>query len=424
MQHTYELMPNNPATHPVTGDKKIKQEIEVISAAWFSAAHVDRHLGHIERVYNDRPPEVVAPLAQRLLSAVLKLDTVRADAIEKVLGVIRDRGLWVEPAESSGGRTPGIEPAETFEEFVARNQLTAERLAERERKASRATAVELPEPVVGTGAPGPGRGNKTSDNYHSFSGRGTSSDYLLAKLARDCPEFFQRWKAGEFRSAREACLAAGIIKAQPQLVLTKDPFTSAQRIQEQRSHYWISDLINSLSPGGISAAQGPGEVRVFLEGLEPDFLRHVLSSLFSRRPQLLEQLHEDLAEDEQPQWVAHTAAPSTPIQTETPPLAPAPAPAPEPEPAPKPEPAASPAPTNGNGHAASAAAITELPQPGFYSAPSLGRILGKDAGSASSYCAKRKDGALVWEQELRSTPIKVIARKGRPKGETLEVVWR
>lgn len=70
------------------------------------------------------------------------------------------------------------------------------------------------------------------------------------------------------------------------------------------------------------------------------------------------------------------------------------------------------------------AAITELPQPGFYSAPSLGRILGKDGGSASSYCAKRKDGALVWEQELRNTPIKVIARKGRPKGETLEVVWR
>lgn len=410
MRHTYELMPNNPATHPVTGDKKIRQSLGLIGAKKISAADIEYHLGHIERVYNDRPPEVVAPLAQHLLGAVLQLSTVRTEAIERVLSVIRERGLWVEPAESAGGRAPGIEPAETFEEFVARNQLTAERLAERDLKASRATAVELPEPVVGTGAPGPGRGNKTSDNYHPFSGRGTSSDYLLAKLARDCPEFFQRWKAGEFASVRAACLAAGIIKAQPQLVLTKDPFASAQRIQEQRSQDWINDLIRSLSPGVLAATESPGEVRLFLEALEPERLRYVLSSLCSRRPHVFEQLLEDLAEDDQPQWLADTTTPPAPIHQQE---------------SQQKLPLAGPAPlAKSNGHSTTPSEVIELPTPGFYRTADLARALGKKSGSMGTLVSKAADGAELYQRELADTPIRIVVHKDRPQEERCEVIAR
>jgi hypothetical protein len=409
MKHTYELMPNNPATHPVTGDKKIKQSLGLIGAKKISAADIEYHLGHIERVYNDRPPEVVAPLAQHLLGAVLQLDTVRTEAIQKVLSVIQERGLWVEPAESAGGRAPGIEPAETFEEFVARNQLTAERLAERARKASRVEAAPLAESgELGNGRPRESRG----DNYHSYSesGRGTSSDYLLAKLARDCPEFLQRWKAGEFASVRAACLAAGILKAQPQLVLTKDPFTSAQRIQEQRSQHWISDLIGSLSPGGISATQSPGEVRVFLEDLKPDCLRYVLSSLFSRRLQLLDHLLEDLAEDDQHQWEGDAAIPPAPIHQQESqqelPLA---------EPAP---------PAKSNGHGTPVAGVIELPAPGFYRPVDIAKALGKRPDSFHSLVCKAADGSELLKRELADTPIRIVVHKDRPPAERCEVITR
>jgi hypothetical protein len=55
-----------------------------------------------------------------------------------------------------------------------------------------------------------GRGKKASDNITSF--RGNSAAYLVAKLKRDAPEFADRLAVGEFRSARAAARAAGIIK--------------------------------------------------------------------------------------------------------------------------------------------------------------------------------------------------------------------
>jgi hypothetical protein len=54
-----------------------------------------------------------------------------------------------------------------------------------------------------------GRGKKASDNITSF--RGTSADYLVRRLKRDRPDIADALARGEYRSARAAALAAGIV---------------------------------------------------------------------------------------------------------------------------------------------------------------------------------------------------------------------
>ena len=48
------------------------------------------------------------------------------------------------------------------------------------------------------------------DNVTS-SKRGNSADYLVAKLKRDAPAYAERLAAGEYRSARAAAIAAGLV---------------------------------------------------------------------------------------------------------------------------------------------------------------------------------------------------------------------
>jgi hypothetical protein len=46
----------------------------------------------------------------------------------------------------------------------------------------------------------------------SRMGAGNSADYLTARLKRDHDDIFQRLAGGEFRSVRQAAIAAGIVK--------------------------------------------------------------------------------------------------------------------------------------------------------------------------------------------------------------------
>lgn len=55
------------------------------------------------------------------------------------------------------------------------------------------------------------------DNINLPKG-GTSAAYLIGKLKRDAPDYAERLASGEFRSARAAALAAGIIKETTPLV--------------------------------------------------------------------------------------------------------------------------------------------------------------------------------------------------------------
>ena len=64
---------------------------------------------------------------------------------------------------------------------------------------------------------GPGRGNKRVDNIKSFNESGTSKSYLLRRMARDFPEALDKLEAGEYKSARQAAIACGIVKVKPPL---------------------------------------------------------------------------------------------------------------------------------------------------------------------------------------------------------------
>ena len=56
-----------------------------------------------------------------------------------------------------------------------------------------------------------GRGKKASAIGTSFTHGSNSATTIIAKLKRDAPAYAARLAAGEFRSARAAGIAAGII---------------------------------------------------------------------------------------------------------------------------------------------------------------------------------------------------------------------
>jgi len=57
------------------------------------------------------------------------------------------------------------------------------------------------------------------DNVTSSSKRGNQASYLTSRIKRDHPEILERMKAGEFKSVRQAALAARIIKEPTTLAL-------------------------------------------------------------------------------------------------------------------------------------------------------------------------------------------------------------
>ena len=106
------------------------------------------------------------------------------------------------------------------------------------------------------GNPGPGRGNKTGDNVTRLGqeDRGNSQTYLLRRLARDAPDVLERVKSGEFKSARAAAIAAGIIRPVPTVRLVDDPSKVAAAIRRHLSDEQISQLVAALTP---SPSQSP-----------------------------------------------------------------------------------------------------------------------------------------------------------------------
>jgi hypothetical protein len=57
---------------------------------------------------------------------------------------------------------------------------------------------------------GPGRGKKTVDIINRFNG--TAASYLVRRLKRDAPDIAEALANGEYKSARSAGIAAGIVK--------------------------------------------------------------------------------------------------------------------------------------------------------------------------------------------------------------------
>jgi hypothetical protein len=273
----FVLVEDTNATHPVTGDEAIKRKLELVKGERFSRVELNRYVEQIQGVYDRREPEAVAALAQRLLAEALRLDEVRADAVNHILDVIRERGLYVEPREAAGGRAPGVEPAETFEEFLERNRIEAQLARKAQLQAH--------------------GGDRKSASVQPYNYKvdqfGTGAEYLEARLRRDSPDHAAAFDRGEYRSIRAAAIAAGIVNPTAQLVLTKDPLASAQRVLEHRDPDWISEFIAALAPELIDPkAPAPALRDALTRGLG-DRLPYVVTSLCRNRPDILDELIVD-----------------------------------------------------------------------------------------------------------------------------------
>ena len=74
----------------------------------------------------------------------------------------------------------------------------------------------------------------------------TGADYIKARLRRDHPEIADQLEQGEFRSARAAAIAAGIIQGIPPVQL-KDPAPTAQKLFAKKGQAWCLRLMEELS---------------------------------------------------------------------------------------------------------------------------------------------------------------------------------
>jgi len=104
---------------------------------------------------------------------------------------------------------------------------------------------EAAQPLAKHGEVGNGRESR-GNNVTSIS-RGNGAEYLLRRLARDCPELLDDiGKSKRFKSARAAAIEAGIIKDIPSIQL-KDPAPTAQKLLAKKGQAWCLQLMDELS---------------------------------------------------------------------------------------------------------------------------------------------------------------------------------
>lgn len=146
----------------------------------------------------------------RLRSEILQLNSNRRSA-QFMFDQMRDSGAWRLLDHPKFKR-----PFESFDEFcVSRTGFgwTSKTIQRR------IDALAGPESEGGVAPLAKVGTNQHSgggvDNVKPSGSGGNSAAYIVAKLKRDAPEFAERLAAGEFRSARAAGIAAGIITATP-----------------------------------------------------------------------------------------------------------------------------------------------------------------------------------------------------------------
>jgi len=104
---------------------------------------------------------------------------------------------------------------------------------------------EAAQPLAKHGEVGNGRESR-GNNVTSIS-RGNGAEYLLRRLARDCPELLDDiGKSKRFKSARAAAIEAGIIQDIPSIQL-KDPAPTAQKLLAKKGQAWCLQLMEELS---------------------------------------------------------------------------------------------------------------------------------------------------------------------------------
>jgi hypothetical protein len=103
------------------------------------------------------------------------------------------------------------------------------------------------------------KNNVRNTNIESRKGRSETADYLTARIARDRPDIFDRMRADEFSSVRQAALAAGIIK--PEFSIPIEPQGAARRILNRFRGEPLLELIRVLvnHAGGTFVEPEPHE---------------------------------------------------------------------------------------------------------------------------------------------------------------------
>lgn len=142
----------------------------------------------------------------------------------------------------------------TWEDYcIERLQARADQVEQEAADRVKNLALNTPpleEHEYGNGKAGPGRGNKTDNNYNVFSCdiQGTDPAYLTARIARDHPAILERMKAGEYKSVRSAAIDAGIIDPDKnrRYSLPTDPIAAARYLQARVDAGWIATFVAEL----------------------------------------------------------------------------------------------------------------------------------------------------------------------------------
>lgn len=90
-------------------------------------------------------------------------------------------------------------------------------------------------------------------NNVSLKQHGNSVEYIETRLREQFPEVWEKFKAGEFRSARQAGIAAGFVKDVPTVRMT-DPAKAAASIVGRMGSEWAVQLAAEIA---VLSRDGP-----------------------------------------------------------------------------------------------------------------------------------------------------------------------
>lgn len=93
--------------------------------------------------------------------------------------------------------------------------------------------------------PGPPTKEERDDKGYDITVRGTGSDYLTARIARDRPDILKRMQAGEFPSVRAAAREAGLVKQEFRAPLTVEGI--ARGVRKHFTPEQIDALVEALT---------------------------------------------------------------------------------------------------------------------------------------------------------------------------------
>lgn len=131
----------------------------------------------------------------------------------------------------------------TWEDFCAKRLQTEAEKIETEvmRRAKEAGSI---------GANGGDRRSEQfqSNNYNTekLEDRGTSLDYLTARIARDRPDILEDMKEGKYRSVRQAAIEAGIVNARVRYSLPDDPIAAGRYLAQRVDKDWLLSMVDEF----------------------------------------------------------------------------------------------------------------------------------------------------------------------------------